>query len=112
MLCVMHHTHTRTAHVRPQTSAHYVTASHHSSLSCLPPSPLPPSARPPQDITSLKALRNPPDVIKRIFDCVLLLRWVLGEVSVGAGVSAWFGGCWGSGMVGAEVGRQSACSPP
>jgi hypothetical protein len=31
-----------------------------------------------QDITSLKALKNPPDVIKRIFDCVLLLRhwWV------------------------------------
>ncbi|KAI3432720.1 hypothetical protein D9Q98_004263 [Chlorella vulgaris] len=28
----------------------------------------------PKDITSLKALRNPPDVIKRIFDCVLLLR--------------------------------------
>lgn len=28
----------------------------------------------PKDITSLKALKNPPDVIKRIFDCVLLLR--------------------------------------
>jgi hypothetical protein len=28
-----------------------------------------------QDITALKALKNPPDVIKRIFDCVLLLRW-------------------------------------
>eukprot|EP00887_Chlorella_sp_A99_P001633 scaffold8.g1633.t1 len=30
----------------------------------------------PKDITALKALKNPPDVIKRIFDCVLLLRWV------------------------------------
>jgi dynein heavy chain len=28
----------------------------------------------PKDITSLKALKNPPDVVKRIFDCVLLLR--------------------------------------
>ena len=28
----------------------------------------------PKDIGSLKALKNPPDVIKRIFDCVLLLR--------------------------------------
>ena len=28
----------------------------------------------PKDITALKALKNPPDVIKRIFDCVLLLR--------------------------------------
>lgn len=27
-----------------------------------------------KDIVSLKALRNPPDVIKRIFDCVLILR--------------------------------------
>jgi hypothetical protein len=36
----------------------------------------------PKDITSLKALKNPPDVIKRIFDCVLLLRhwWVQAEV--------------------------------
>ena len=29
----------------------------------------------PKDINGLKALKNPPDVIKRIFDCVLLLRW-------------------------------------
>lgn len=29
----------------------------------------------PKDITALKALKNPPDVIKRIFDTVLLLRW-------------------------------------
>lgn len=29
----------------------------------------------PKDINALKALKNPPDVIKRIFDCVLLLRW-------------------------------------
>lgn len=29
----------------------------------------------PKDIGALKALKNPPDVIKRIFDCVLLLRW-------------------------------------
>lgn len=29
----------------------------------------------PKDITALKALKNPPDVIKRIFDCVLLLRY-------------------------------------
>ena len=28
----------------------------------------------PKDITSLKALKNPPDVVKRIFDAVLLLR--------------------------------------
>lgn len=28
----------------------------------------------PKDINALKALKNPPDVIKRIFDCVLLLR--------------------------------------
>ena len=28
----------------------------------------------PKDITSLKALKNPPDIVKRIFDCVLLLR--------------------------------------
>ena len=27
-----------------------------------------------KDIVGLKALRNPPDVVKRIFDCVLLLR--------------------------------------
>jgi hypothetical protein len=30
----------------------------------------------PKDITSLKALKNPPDVVKRIFDCVLLLRYM------------------------------------
>lgn len=36
----------------------------------------------PKDITSLKALKNPPDVIKRIFDCVLLLRhWPIDKVS-------------------------------
>lgn len=29
----------------------------------------------PKDITSLKALKNPPDVVKRIFDCVLILRY-------------------------------------
>ena len=28
----------------------------------------------PKDIGSLKALKNPPDVVTRIFDCVLLLR--------------------------------------
>jgi dynein heavy chain, axonemal len=28
----------------------------------------------PRDINALKALKNPPDVIKRIFDTVLLLR--------------------------------------
>ena len=28
----------------------------------------------PKDIASLKALKNPPDIVKRIFDCVLLLR--------------------------------------
>ena len=27
-----------------------------------------------KDIGSLKALKNPPDIVKRIFDCVLLLR--------------------------------------
>lgn len=30
----------------------------------------------PKDIVSLKALKSPPDVIKRIFDAVLLLRYV------------------------------------
>jgi hypothetical protein len=29
-----------------------------------------------KDIVSLKALKNPPDVVKRIFDCVLLLRYM------------------------------------
>lgn len=28
----------------------------------------------PKDIVALKALKNPPDIVKRIFDCVLLLR--------------------------------------
>lgn len=39
----------------------------------------------PKDITSLKALKNPPDVVKRIFDCVLLLRhwWVPGPAAFG-----------------------------
>lgn len=27
-----------------------------------------------KDINSLKALKSPPDIVKRIFDCVLLLR--------------------------------------
>ena len=31
----------------------------------------------PKDISGLKALKNPPDVVKRIFDCVLLLRCAL-----------------------------------
>lgn len=48
----------------------------------------------PKDITSLKALKNPPDIVKRIFDCVLLLRyWPLDKVGgciYGCGVSvAW-----------------------
>lgn len=30
-----------------------------------------------KDIVALKALRNPPDVIKRILDCVLILRYPL-----------------------------------
>ncbi len=30
----------------------------------------------PKDIVGLKALKNPPDVVKRIFDCVLLLRYM------------------------------------
>lgn len=29
----------------------------------------------PTDINSLKALKNPPNIVKRIFDCVLLLRY-------------------------------------
>jgi dynein heavy chain, axonemal len=29
----------------------------------------------PKDIGSLKALKNPPDIVKRIFDCVILLRY-------------------------------------
>ncbi|KIZ06069.1 Dynein gamma chain, flagellar outer arm [Monoraphidium neglectum] len=36
----------------------------------------------PSDITSLKALKSPPDIVKRIFDCVLLLRyWPINSVS-------------------------------
>lgn len=31
----------------------------------------------PKDITGLKALKNPPDIVKRIFDCVLFLRRAL-----------------------------------
>ena len=31
----------------------------------------------PKDITSLKALKSPPDIVRRIFDCVLLLRCAL-----------------------------------
>lgn len=27
-----------------------------------------------KDINNLKALKNPPDIVKRIFDCVLLLK--------------------------------------
>ena len=30
-----------------------------------------------KDIVGLKALKNPPDIVKRIFDCVLLLRYAL-----------------------------------
>jgi dynein heavy chain len=34
-----------------------------------------------KDIVSLKALKNPPDIVKRIFDCVLLLRyWPIDKV--------------------------------
>ncbi|MEW5318622.1 MAG: hypothetical protein WDW38_009830 [Sanguina aurantia] len=29
----------------------------------------------PKDIVGLKALKNPPDIVKRIFDCVLILRY-------------------------------------
>ena len=29
-----------------------------------------------KDIVALKALKNPPDIVKRIFDCVLLLRCI------------------------------------
>jgi dynein heavy chain len=29
-----------------------------------------------KDIQSLKALKNPPDIVKRIFDCVLVLRYM------------------------------------
>jgi hypothetical protein len=32
----------------------------------------------PKDIGALKALKNPPDVVKRIFDCVLVLRCAVG----------------------------------
>jgi len=36
----------------------------------------------PKDIVSLKALKSPPDVVKRIFDCVLLLRyWPIDKVT-------------------------------
>jgi hypothetical protein len=39
----------------------------------------------PKDIVGLKALKSPPDIIKRIFDCVLLLRyWPVGD-KVGSG---------------------------
>jgi hypothetical protein len=40
----------------------------------------------PADITSLKALKSPPDIVKRIFDCVLLLRyWPISPVRKGRG---------------------------
>lgn len=36
-----------------------------------------------KDIVSLKALKSPPDIVKRIFDCVLLLRyWPIDKVSL------------------------------
>jgi hypothetical protein len=48
------------------------------------PSRLPPPTHTsirPSDITSLKALKSPPDIVKRIFDCVLLLRyWPINSV--------------------------------
>jgi dynein heavy chain len=34
----------------------------------------PSTTTPPKPTNSLKALKSPPDIIKRIFDCVLLLR--------------------------------------
>jgi hypothetical protein len=37
-----------------------------------------------KDIVSLKALKSPPDIVKRIFDAVLLLRyWPIEKVSMG-----------------------------
>lgn len=37
----------------------------------------------PKDIVSLKALKSPPDVVKRIFDCVLMLRyWPIDKVCI------------------------------
>jgi dynein heavy chain, axonemal len=37
----------------------------------------------PKDIVSLKALKSPPDIVKRIFDAVLLLRhWPIDKVCV------------------------------
>jgi dynein heavy chain len=37
-----------------------------------------------KDIVSLKALKSPPDIVKRIFDAVLLLRyWPIDKVSKG-----------------------------
>ena len=37
-----------------------------------------------KDIVGLKALKNPPDIVKRIFDAVLLLRYPLACLARGA----------------------------
>lgn len=45
----------------------------------------------PKDIVSLKALKSPPDIVKRIFDCVLLLRyWPIDKVCVCVPLSGLF----------------------
>jgi dynein heavy chain len=39
-----------------------------------------------RDIMTLKALKNPPDIVKRIFDCVLMLRyWPIDKVRQNGG---------------------------
>lgn len=54
----------------------------------------------PKDIVSLKALKSPPDVVKRIFDAVLLLRhWPIDKASAVA-VAGWL-------LQSAEVCRDS-----
>ena len=81
-----------------------------------PPPPCRPSPRPPaQDIASLKVLKNPPDVVKRIFDCVLLLRCGRRRVLSEGRPGRW---CWqamGAARQRRLLGRpteRSSCCPP
>lgn len=57
----------------------------------------------PKDIVSLKALKSPPDIVKRIFDAVLLLRhWPIDKASTVTGVL----------VATPEPPDISRCSPP
>jgi hypothetical protein len=60
-----------------------------------------------KDIVSLKALKNPPDIVKRIFDCVLLLRyWPIDKVGKASyrGHSVWFAAtAWAAGLLSSSM---------